>query len=208
MTHFMDVETGSKRFSDLSKVTQLVHLSTPILVPVLWGVLFLQLPELPWLWALGVWIRQDKSVKWSRRYHQSKPWCDHGHMFCGPHPGPGQCFAEGCHLSNKGEQAGCVCGGRWFCIGILYLCGYWFLSQRVPSAFYLIMLLIFIPVLWGFLSLFYKGAGFQGYQESIDWSLSLAFLERFLSVEILLFVIFIFCVVCGSQLFFFTSACS
>lgn len=47
MTHFMDVETGSKRFSDLSKVTQLVHLSTPILVPVLWGVLFLQLPELP-----------------------------------------------------------------------------------------------------------------------------------------------------------------
>lgn len=37
------------------------------------------------------------------------------------------------------------------------------------------------------LSVFYKGTGFQGYQKSRDWSLSLAFLQRSLSVAVLLF---------------------
>ena len=126
-------------------------------------------------------------------------------------PPPGQCFAAGHHLSNGGGgrgMGGNRVQGLVFYIGILHLCGYWFPPQRVPSAFYLIMSLIFIPALWGFLSLYRRGAGFQGYQKSIDWSLSLAFLSKSLSVEILLSSTFVFWMVCLSQLLCFISSCS
>lgn len=154
----------SETLCHLSKVTQLVCI--PILVPVLflYGTLLLQLLALPGLRMLGVWIRQGESTRWCGDAISQSPPC---------FPPPTRMCPVFCCRGSPQQQ------GWWWgdiYIGILHLCRYWFLSQRVPSAFYLIMLLIFIPVLWEFLSLSYRCAGFQGYQKSIDWRLSLAFL--------------------------------
>lgn len=154
----------SETFCDLSKVAQPVCIPIPVPGLLLYRALLLQLLALPGLHALGVWIRQGKSARWHGDIISQRPPC----------LPPTRMWPVFCCRGSPQQQ-----GWGWrdvFYIGILHLCRYWFLSQRVPSAFYLIMLLIFIPVLRGFLSLSYRGAGFQGYQKSIDWRLSLAFL--------------------------------
>lgn len=153
----------SETLCDLSKVTQLICVPIPVPVLFLYGALLLQLLALPGLHVLGVWNRQGKSARWR------------GDVIKVPHVCPTTRMGPVFSFRRSPQQQGWGSGDVFY-IGILHLCRYWFLSQKVPSAFYLIMLLIFIPVLWGFLSLSYRGAGFQGYQKSIDWRLSLAFL--------------------------------